>query len=103
METGDKTRQAGWHADPFGRHEQRWWSGTAWTERVKNGRRTSIDPPGIVAAPRAFVEDAPAEPIIDALEPIRPPKASPLIAWWLGWIVMVILVVFIVLSIIALS
>ena len=25
----------GWHADPFGRHRQRWWDGTRWTEQTQ--------------------------------------------------------------------
>ncbi len=27
----------GWFVDPFVRHEQRYWSGTAWTEHVLDG------------------------------------------------------------------
>jgi hypothetical protein len=36
---------AGWFVDPFVRHEQRYWSGAAWTEHVMDGGAPSIDPP----------------------------------------------------------
>ncbi|MFN3218798.1 MAG: DUF2510 domain-containing protein [Acidimicrobiales bacterium] len=45
--------QRGWHADPFGRHRQRWWDGTRWTERVRSGDVMGIDPPGIDPTPAA--------------------------------------------------
>ena len=35
----------GWFVDPFVRHEQRYWSGTAWTEHVLDGGRPALDPP----------------------------------------------------------
>jgi hypothetical protein len=34
----------GWHPDPFGRHEARWWSGTDWTEHVSDGGAQTVDP-----------------------------------------------------------
>ncbi|HUQ62195.1 MAG TPA: DUF2510 domain-containing protein [Acidimicrobiales bacterium] len=36
----------GWHADPGGRHELRYWDGTAWTEHVSDRGTTGVDPPG---------------------------------------------------------
>ena len=33
-----------WHPGPSGRHELRWWDGTAWTPHVSDGGVTSIDP-----------------------------------------------------------
>ncbi len=36
---------AGWFTDPFVRHEQRYWSGTAWTEHVSDAGVPGIDPP----------------------------------------------------------
>jgi hypothetical protein len=36
---------AGWLTDPFGRHEQRYWSGSEWTEHVTDGGVPGIDPP----------------------------------------------------------
>lgn len=36
---------AGWHADPSGRHEHRYWDGAAWTDQVSDGGVASVDPP----------------------------------------------------------
>ena len=36
---------AGWQADPFGRHELRYWDGAAWTAHVSDGGTTSTDEP----------------------------------------------------------
>jgi hypothetical protein len=35
---------AGWHADPIGAHEHRWWDGTTWTAHVADGGVASTDP-----------------------------------------------------------
>ena len=35
---------AGWHPDPRGRHEHRYWDGTQWTDHVADQGRMSIDP-----------------------------------------------------------
>ena len=35
---------AGWHPDPMGRHEARYWNGAAWTPHVSTGGVTSTDP-----------------------------------------------------------
>ena len=35
----------GWFTDPFVRHDQRYWSGEAWTEHVLDGGTPAIDPP----------------------------------------------------------
>jgi uncharacterized protein DUF2510 len=35
---------AGWHRDPSGRHEHRWWDGRQWTPSVADGGATSTDP-----------------------------------------------------------
>lgn len=42
---------AGWHPDPEGRHEYRYWDGNAWTEHVSNQGNQSVAPLG--AAPAA--------------------------------------------------
>ncbi len=36
---------AGWFTDPFVRHEQRFWSGSAWTEHVSDYGVPGTDPP----------------------------------------------------------
>jgi len=43
---------AGWFRDPFVRHEQRYWSGEAWTEHVLDGGTPAIDPPPPPQTPR---------------------------------------------------
>src|SRR6185312_15035065 len=35
----------GWYADPFGRHELRYYDGSQWTEHVSSHGRQSTDPP----------------------------------------------------------
>ncbi len=35
----------GWLIDPSGRHEQRYWSGSEWTEHVTDGGVPGTDPP----------------------------------------------------------
>jgi uncharacterized protein YxjI len=37
---------AGWYADPFGRHEARYYDGATWTEHVSSHGRASTDSPG---------------------------------------------------------
>jgi uncharacterized protein DUF2510 len=36
---------AGWLADPFAKHDQRFWSGTHWTEHVADDGVPGTDPP----------------------------------------------------------
>ena len=35
----------GWFADPFAKHDQRYWSGTQWTEHVADDGVPGTDPP----------------------------------------------------------
>ncbi|MCU1370109.1 MAG: hypothetical protein JWO77_1303 [Ilumatobacteraceae bacterium] len=35
---------AGWHPDPSGRHQHRWWDGHRWTDAVSTNGATSTDP-----------------------------------------------------------
>lgn len=34
----------GWHPDPLGRHQRRYWNGIAWTDRVADDGWKSSDP-----------------------------------------------------------
>ena len=43
----------GWHPDPAGRHELRWWDGSTFTDQVADGGVTSTDPGGGPVAPSA--------------------------------------------------
>ena len=88
----DEARQVGWHADPFGRHDRRWWNGTSWSEKIRSDEARGIDPPGIDIAPVAITESIPAEPIEDALLPIKRPKIADKIALAFGCIVFLALV-----------
>lgn len=45
---------AGWFADPFGRHEHRYWDGAQWTEHVGSQGRQMVDAP-VVAPPAPVV------------------------------------------------
>jgi hypothetical protein len=40
---------AGWHNDPYGRFQQRYWDGTRWTEHVATAGQQQIDPLGASA------------------------------------------------------
>jgi hypothetical protein len=37
---------AGWHPDPAGRFEHRWWDGQGWTDQVSTAGVTQVDPQG---------------------------------------------------------
>lgn len=81
-------RQVGWYTDPFGRHAQRWWDGTGWSERVRTDTGgQGIDPPGIDVAPVAVTESIPANPIEDALLPIKRGPIADKIALLVGCLV----------------
>lgn len=56
------TGTAGWHADPAGRFEHRWWDGAAWTDDVATGGAASKDP---------------LEPAADPASPTAPGQATP--------------------------
>ncbi len=42
---------AAWFADPFFRHDQRFWSGSEWTEHVTDDGVPGIDPPPAAGSP----------------------------------------------------
>ncbi len=43
----------GWFKDPFVRHDQRYWSGTAWTEHVSDQGTPGTDPPPVDSGRRS--------------------------------------------------
>jgi Protein of unknown function (DUF2510) len=43
----------GWFADPFFRHQQRFWSGSTWTEHVTDDDVPGTDPPPGTPSPDA--------------------------------------------------
>lgn len=85
--------EAGWYADPFGRHERRWWDGTRWSNRITDRDTPGIDPPGIDPSPQAPDLDQPADPITDAMLPIPRRKLGVSIGIGLAVVVIVALIV----------
>jgi hypothetical protein len=83
------TSPAQWSKDPFGRHEQRYWDGSAWTHSVSDGGQLGADPP--VASPTteapptvmnsAMLQGAPSldvdDPDITLRRPVAPTVATP--------------------------
>jgi hypothetical protein len=50
------TTAPGWHPDPSGRHQHRFWDGNAWTDQVADNGQTSVDP--LPAAPEPHANPA---------------------------------------------
>ena len=40
----DEARTAGWHADPTGRFQYRYWDGATWTDQTSSGSEVTTDP-----------------------------------------------------------
>lgn len=66
--------------------------GTGWSERVQSERGHGIDPVGIDRAPVAISEPVPAEPIEDALLPIKRPRIADSLALVVACVVFLALV-----------
>ena len=49
----------GWHPDPRGRHQHRYWDGTQWTDHVADDGVTATDPVSRVQPPEPPAEDEP--------------------------------------------
>ena len=94
----DEARQVGWHADPFGRFQQRWWDGTGWSEKTRSADVAAIDPPGIDVAPAHITDSAPARPIDDALLPIQRRRIADKLALLAGCLVFLGLVAVLVVA-----
>jgi hypothetical protein len=60
--------EAGWHRDPHGRNEHRFFDGSQWTEHVSNGGQTSVD--SVIAA-------SPAQLAVPTLTAPHPPAPAP--------------------------
>lgn len=71
---GQQVSPAQWSADPFGRHQQRYWDGWAWTQHVSDGAGTLADPPVANAAPVMSPAHQTPPPPVDHSEP---PLAAP--------------------------
>jgi hypothetical protein len=66
---------AGWLPDPSGRHEQRFWSGTAWTDHVTDGGVPGTDP--FPDLSRRRDEPAPGDDGSDQHRDDQPPNDAP--------------------------
>jgi hypothetical protein len=56
------TNGAGWHPDPSGRHEYRWWDGTAWSDAVVDQGVEHRDPIGASVPPTPQIPPAAPTP-----------------------------------------
>jgi hypothetical protein len=78
-DTATAAPPAGWYRDPTGKHQVRWWDGTAWTERVADGPATD-EPTEVVepAEPEAEPEvESEREDPMDRVEGLRPSRVPP--------------------------
>jgi uncharacterized protein DUF2510 len=57
----------GWHPDPTGRHEHRYWDGSKWTDNVADQGNMSNDP--VEAAPKAAAPIGPSMVNLPAIDP----------------------------------
>ncbi len=68
---------AAWYADPFGRHEVRYWDGAAWTDFVSDAGQPSVDPLCPAASIPVDGSDGPIE-TLDAAAPGLPRSGAPI-------------------------
>ncbi len=69
---------AGWHPDPTGRFEHRYWDGTTWTDNVSVAGQMHHDPVVTLPEPAAVVAPDPEpEPVPPEPEPVAPPDLAP--------------------------
>ena len=70
-ESGE-TFSAGWHRDPYGRAQHRYWDGGRWTEHIASGGQSSVDPLGSSTVipftlPTGIADSPVAAAVIDAI------------------------------------
>ena len=63
----------GWHPDPAGRYEWRWWDGTKWTGDVVQHGIASVDPWALETAGAPATHPAPPLPMQPQPFPTQPP------------------------------
>jgi hypothetical protein len=85
IDSMDNRRRAGgapaqWYTDPMGRHQHRYWDGTAWTEHVADDGLSSTDPlyePSPDSADQTDASQNHYSPEVQALLPaLHPPSAN---------------------------
>ncbi|MBF81991.1 MAG: hypothetical protein CL522_01090 [Actinobacteria bacterium] len=71
MVNKDDNPSGNWEPDPYHRHDQRWWSGSRWSQKVKSDSEIQIDPPGVVPRPVDPLSlGRPVDPISGVREPL---------------------------------
>lgn len=76
---------ASWQTDPTGRHDHRYWDGTAWTENVADAGIASIDPYEPAAAPESTTASgwgSPGEPTETTADEAEPTEVAPAPSGW---------------------
>ena len=75
MEPGDDGTLAGWHRDPSGRHELRFWDGTRWTEHIIDEGIPALDHPTRSGQAPGTTTRTPAPPAATGPQPltVEPP------------------------------
>lgn len=69
--------QAGWHPDPSGQFEQRYWDGTAWTEHVFAGGAQAVAPLARNRAEARALATSPTGASAPAQNPLAVEQVSP--------------------------
>lgn len=79
---------AGWHQDPTGQFEQRYWDGTQWTEHVSSAGVQSVSQLGAAPSqPVAQVAQPEPEPApqpvfsVQPVQPVQPAASGPAPGW----------------------
>jgi len=67
-----ETFAAGWHRDPYGRAQHRYWDGGRWTEHIASGGQSSVDPLGSSTVipftlPTGIADSPASAAVIDAI------------------------------------
>ena len=76
---------AGWHPDPSGRFELRYWDGTSWTQSVSSGGRQETDVALVQAPPPDDALATPGGQDATVSAPVADdPGASPGPGWWMA-------------------
>jgi predicted enzyme related to lactoylglutathione lyase len=75
---GTQSGPAGWHADPFGRYELRYYDGAQWTEHVSTQGNQYVDQPVYAADPEpAAAAPAAAQPVAEQPVAADPAATAP--------------------------
>lgn len=71
---------AGWHPDPTGRHQYRYWDGSQWTDDVADAGVGAVDPVGggpSAGTPAWENPTQPVDPGSEQSQPLAPPGSEP--------------------------